>query len=197
MSFQHHAHNGLLTHPCQPPFVRVGSCNPLSDTRPNSYGRSVTLLLTEFRQSLSSIKCLSLYVGAHARHFPLREGWLQRELAGEIVPFSCTLDTGDPPVPVGCGFSAMTWIQPIKASPYTASLDFPLVPGTGTSPASDTTCSFPPNPFRRRCPHFSVGKSLCYSPCSSELTPTGKRDICDTKAHYYGSSVTMKLSLFR
>ena len=56
------------------------------------------------------------------RHFPLREGWLQRELAEEIVPFPCTLDTGDYPVPVGCPLSAMTWIQPIKASPYTASL---------------------------------------------------------------------------
>ncbi|EFH83713.1 tetratricopeptide repeat protein [Ktedonobacter racemifer] len=30
-----------------------------------------------------------------------------------------------------------------------------------------------------------TGKSLCYSPCSSELTPTGKGDICGTKAHYY------------
>jgi hypothetical protein len=31
----------------------------------------------------------------------LLTGWLQRELAGEIVPFSCTSDTGDHPVPVG------------------------------------------------------------------------------------------------
>ena len=57
------------------------------------------------------------------RHFPLREGWLQRELAEEIVPFFCTLDTGDDPLPVGWSpFSALTWIQPIKTSPYTASL---------------------------------------------------------------------------
>ena len=64
---------------------------------------SVTLPLSRFRSILSSIKCLSLYVGAHARHFPLREGWLQRERAEKIVPFPCTLDTGDSPF--SCGLS--------------------------------------------------------------------------------------------
>jgi hypothetical protein len=86
------------------------------------YGDSLTLPLSRVRSILSPPKCLRLYVGAHARHFSLREGWLQRELAEEIVPFPCTLDTGDYPVPVGCPLSAMTWIQPIKTSPYTASL---------------------------------------------------------------------------
>ena len=42
-----------------------------------------------------------------------------------------------------------------------------------------------------------AGKSLCYSLCSSELTPTGKRDICVSKAHYYEDSVTMRVSTFR
>jgi hypothetical protein len=56
------------------------------------------------------------------RLFLFLTGWLQRELAEEVVPFFCTLDIGDNPVPMGCHFSALTWVQPIKTSPYTASL---------------------------------------------------------------------------
>jgi hypothetical protein len=64
VSFQHHSHNGLVTHPCQPLLLSVASCDPLSGKIPNSYGRSVTMHLAVFRRSLRSNNCLSLYVGA-------------------------------------------------------------------------------------------------------------------------------------
>jgi hypothetical protein len=95
---------------------------------------SLTLPLARVRSILSSSKCLSLYVGTHARHFLFLTGWLQRELAGEIVPFPCTLDTGDHPFPVGCPNSAMTWVQSIPTSPYTASLTSLWPLGLGLHP---------------------------------------------------------------
>jgi len=56
---------------------------------------------------------------------------------------------------------------------------------------------FSPHSFRAKVspPLREADKSLCYSRCSSELTPTGKRDNCGSKAHYYDRSVTMNLSV--
>src|SRR5256885_2641288 len=89
----------------------------------------------------------------------------------------------------------MTWIQPIKASPYAASLTglWPL--GLGLHQPLTRHAIFPPTLSGEGVLSlWRESKSLCYSPCSSELTPTGKRDICGSKAHYYGSSVTLSLT---
>src|SRR2546423_5786735 len=89
----------------------------------------------------------------------------------------------------------MTWIQPIKASPYAASLTglWPL--GLERHQPWTRHAIFPPTLSGEGVLSlWRESKSLCYSPCSSELTPTGKRDICGSKAHYYGPSVAVSLT---
>jgi len=90
----------------------------------------------------------------------------------------------------------MTWIQPIKTSPYTASLTSLWSMGLGRHSPLTRHATVPSALSSEGLLVLlkTTSKSLCYSPCSSELTPPGKRGICGTEAHYYRDSVTLLLA---
>src|SRR5438094_10578663 len=93
----------------------------------------------------------------------------------------------------------MTWVQSIPTSPYTASLTSLWSMGLGRHSPLTRHATVPSTLSSEGLLVLlkTTSKSLCYSPCSSELTPPGKRGICGTEAHYYESSVAIGLSTFR
>ena len=90
----------------------------------------------------------------------------------------------------------MTWVQSIPTSPSTASLTSLWSMGLGRHSPLTRHATVPSTLSSEGLLVLlkTTSKSLCYSPCSSELTPPGKRGICGTEAHYYDSSVTLALT---
>src|SRR5437667_11170724 len=87
----------------------------------------------------------------------------------------------------------MTWVQSIPTSPYTASLTSLWSMGLGRHSPLTRHATVPSTLSSEGLLVLlkTTSKSLCYSPCSSELTPPGTRGICCTEAHYCDSSLTL------
>jgi hypothetical protein len=81
------------------------------------------------------------------RHSPLREGWLQRELAKEIVAFPCTLDTGVSPFSCGLEHVRRDLNSANQGFTIYSFTDEPLALETRASLAFDTTCYRPLTSF--------------------------------------------------
>src|SRR5947199_8815563 len=93
----------------------------------------------------------------------------------------------------------MTWVQSIPTSPYTASLTSLWSMGLGRHSPLTRHATVPSALSSEGLLVLlkTTSKSLCYSPCSSELTPPGKRGICVTVAYYYHHSVSVEVALGR
>src|SRR5438874_13811621 len=93
----------------------------------------------------------------------------------------------------------MTWVQSIPTSPYTASLTSLWSMGLGRHSPLTRHATVPSTLSSEGLLVLlkTTSKSLCYSPCSSELTPPGKRGICGTETHYYEHSAPLEVALCR